>query len=73
MSDGPSADDNALPPLDMRHLVRTAAAVVIGRAQLAQRQRRRGDDPAKLDGHMAAIEAVMRALIAAVDAPDDRQ
>jgi len=70
MPNGESTD-NPTAPLDVPHLVQTAAAVVIGRAQLAQRQLRRRDDPAKLDGHFAAMEAAMRALIAQVERVDE--
>jgi hypothetical protein len=58
--------------LPLPHLVRTTAAVIVGHAQLARRRLRRGDDPARVDGHLTAIEAAMRALIELVERDDRR-
>lgn len=58
--------------LNLAHLTRTTATVVVGHVQLAQRRLRRGEDRARVDGHLAAIEAAMRAFVAHVEQLEHR-
>src|SRR5690242_9526895 len=62
------ARDGAISPETARLLCNTAT-VVLGRVQLAQRRLQGDADLARLDGDLAAIEAVTRALIAALALP----
>jgi signal transduction histidine kinase len=54
------------------HDLRTPLTVVLGRAQLARRRLRRGDDPARVDTELEALEAAVARLVAAVERLDRR-
>jgi hypothetical protein len=47
--------------------VRTLLSVVVARVQLLRRRLRRGDDPARVEADMEALEAALVRLVAVIE------